>query len=154
MAQFSAGIMLYRIKKRELEVLISHPGGPFWAKKDEGSWSIPKGLINIGEDPLKAAIREFEEETGRRVEGDFLRLTHVKLRAGKTVIPFAIEYDIDPSDFVSNTFSVEWPPRSGRQQEFPEIDRSEWFATETAKMKLNPAQAPIVDELAHKLGLS
>jgi predicted NUDIX family NTP pyrophosphohydrolase len=151
MNKLSAGILLYRFQKRELEVLIAHPGGPFWAKKDLGAWSIPKGMVEPGEDLLKAAVREFYEETGHRVDGDFIKLTPIKLRAGKIVIPFALEHDLDPATIISNTFQTEWPPRSGRQQEFPEIDRVEWFDVESAKQKLNPAQAAFVDELIVKL---
>ena len=151
MDKLSAGILLYRFRDGLFEVLIAHPGGPFWAKKDEGAWSIPKGLVDHGEDLLKAAIREFEEETGYRVSGEFIKLTPIRLRAGKIVVPFALEYDLDPETIVSNTFETEWPPRSGRQQAFPEIDRAAWFDPETAKKKLNPAQASIVDELQRVL---
>lgn len=151
MSKFSAGILLYRYKNGDLEVLIAHPGGPFWAKKDIGSWSIPKGLVAPGEDTLKAAKREFYEETGHRISGDFIRLTPIKLRAGKIVIPFALEHDLDASRIKSNTFTKEWPPGTGRIQEFPEIDRAEWCEVETAKVKLNPAQAEIVDELIKRL---
>ncbi len=152
MNKLSAGILLYRFRDETLEVLIAHPGGPFWAKKDLGAWSIPKGLVAPGEDLLKAAVREFYEETGKNVSGDFLKLTPIKLRAGKTVIPFALEGDLDPESIVSNTFEMEWPPRSGRQQAFPEIDSVKWVDTDTAKVKLNPAQASIVDELIRKVG--
>ena len=151
MSKFSAGILLYRFTNGKLEVLIAHPGGPFWANKDLGAWSIPKGLVAPGEDTLKAAQREFLEETGHQVSGDFIRLTPVKLRAGKIVIPFAIEHDLDATSLKSNTFTREWPPGSGRQQQFPEIDRAEWCNVETAKIKLNPAQADIVDELVKRL---
>lgn len=153
MNKLSAGILLYRFQDSSVEVFIAHPGGPFWAKKDRGAWSIPKGLAEPGEDLLKAAMREFEEETGYRVSGDFVRLTPIKLRAGKIVVPFALEYDLDPETIVSNTFETEWPPRSGRQQAFPEIDRAGWFDPQNAKQKLNAAQGPIVDELMRKLGI-
>jgi predicted NUDIX family NTP pyrophosphohydrolase len=151
MGEISAGILLYRVRNGDLEVLIAHPGGPYWAKKDLGAWSIPKGLVAPGEDTQKAAMREFYEETGYQVSGHFLQLTPIKLRAGKIVVPFALEYDLEASDIRSNTFSLEWPPRSGRHQDFPEIDRAEWFDPETAKKKLNPAQASIVDELIAKV---
>ena len=151
MDKLSAGILLYRFRDGLFEVLIAHPGGPFWAKKDEGAWSIPKGLVDHGEDLLGAAIREFEEETGYQVSGEFIKLTPIRLRAGKIVVPFALEYDLDPETIVSNTFETEWPPRSGRQQAFPEIDRAAWLDPETAKKKLNPAQASIVDELQRVL---
>lgn len=151
MSKLSAGILLYRFKNGNLEVLIAHPGGPFWANKDLGAWSIPKGLVAPGEDTLKAAQREFLEETGHQVSGNFIPLTPVKLRAGKIVIPFAIEHDLNATNLKSNTFTREWPPGSGRQQEFPEIDRAEWCNVETAKIKLNPAQAEIVNELVKRL---
>jgi predicted NUDIX family NTP pyrophosphohydrolase len=151
MNKLSAGILLYRSQQESLEVLIAHPGGPFWSKKDLGAWSIPKGLVEPGEDLLNAAIREFREETGHTVSGRFIKLTPIKLRAGKIVIPFALEYDLDPEAVISNTFQTEWPPRSGQQQEFPEIDRVEWVNVDTAKRKLNPAQAAIIDELTRKL---
>jgi predicted NUDIX family NTP pyrophosphohydrolase len=154
MSKFSAGILLYRFRNGKLEVLIAHPGGPFWINKDLGAWSIPKGLVAPGEDTLEAAKREFHEETGHRVAGNFTRLTPIKLRAGKIVIPFALEHDLDENKIKSNTFMKEWPPGSGREQEFPEIDRAEWCDTDTAKMKLNPAQADIVDELVKRVASS
>ena len=154
MNKISAGILLFRFRNGSIEVLIAHPGGPFWAKKDDGAWSIPKGLVEPGEDLLKAAIREFREETGTTISGNCLKLSPIKLRAGKIVVPFAVEHDLDPSLIRSNTFSVEWPPRSGRHREFPEIDRAGWFTPDVAKRKLNPAQAAIVDELLRVLETS
>lgn len=151
MNKISAGILLFRFRDRMPEVLLAHPGGPFWAKKDNGAWSIPKGLVEPGEDLLAAAIREFHEETGYAVSGDFIKLSPIKLRAGKVVVAFALEYDLDPASIESNTFSMEWPPGSGGQQDFPEIDRAEWFDPDLAKRKLNPAQASIVDELLQVL---
>src|SRR5262249_17953346 len=127
MAKKSAGLMLFRDLPAGLEVLLVHPGGPFWSKKDEGAWSIPKGEFEDGEQPLDAAIREFEEETGCRPVGEFLALDPVKQPSGKLIFAWAIPFDFDPSSLKSNTFAMEWPPKSGRQQEFPEIDQAEWF---------------------------
>jgi predicted NUDIX family NTP pyrophosphohydrolase len=126
-AKRSAGILAFRMVKGALEVLLIHPGGPFWAKKDAGSWSIPKGLYAEDEDALVAAKREFEEETGLKPVGDFIELGAFRQPSGKTISAWAIENDFDISAFKSNTFSMEWPPRSGRMQEFPEADRAQWF---------------------------
>lgn len=145
-AQLSAGILGYRWRGETLEVLIAHPGGPFWANRDEGAWSLPKGLVDDGEDLKEAAVREFAEETGCIVDpATVWSLGEVTLRSGKRVVGFAVETDCDPELSVSNTFEVEWPPRSGVLRSFPEIDRIEWVAPEEAKRKLNPAQAPMVD---------
>lgn len=146
-AKQSAGILLYRRSARALEVLLVHPGGPFWAKKDAGAWSIPKGELADGEDPLAAARRELCEETGAAVEGEFVALTPLVQRGGKTVYAFAVEADLDVGRLRSNTFSMEWPPRSGRQQEFPEVDRAEWFDIAAAREKLLESQRPLLDEL-------
>ncbi|MFO7853333.1 MAG: NUDIX domain-containing protein [Bacteroidota bacterium] len=154
MAKKSAGILLYRFNRGIFEVLIVHPGGPYWAKKDEGAWSIPKGEFEDDEDPLEAAIREFNEELGLEIKGDFIPLTPVKQRSGKTVYAYAIEKDFDPSGFTSNTFSLEWPPNSGKMKEFPEIDKAGWYDFETGKRKLNEAQATIIEELRRKLNLN
>jgi predicted NUDIX family NTP pyrophosphohydrolase len=143
----SAGILLYRFRSGVLEVFLVHPGGPFWAKKDAGAWSIPKGEFEEGDDPLEAARREFLEETGLPVEGTFLALKPLKQRDGKLVHAWAVEGDIEASSVKSNTFSMEWPPRSGRQQEFPEIDRGEWFAVPQAREKLLEGQRGFLDEL-------
>src|ERR1700712_2204125 len=133
MALSSAGILLYRKRKREIEVFLIHPGGPFWRKKDEGAWSIPKGLIGPGEDPLVTAKREFKEETGFETSGDCLLLGTFRQPGGKDVIAYAVEGDCDPAQLVSNVFSMEWPPRSGKQQGFPEVDRGAWFGHAEAK---------------------
>jgi predicted NUDIX family NTP pyrophosphohydrolase len=125
-----------------------HPGGPLWAKKDEGAWSIPKGEIEDGEDPLLAARREFEEELGSPVTGDFVTLTPIRQASGKLVYAWAVEADFDPSTFTSGKFSMEWPPRSGRRQEFPEVDRAEWFPIDAARVKINPGQKPLLVQLA------
>ena len=144
----SAGILVYRWRASLLEVLLVHPGGPFWAKKDAGAWSIPKGEIGAGEDPLDVARRELREETGASVEGDFVALRPIVQRGGKTVHAWALEGDLDVARLSSNTFSMEWPPRSGRTQEFPEVDRAEWFSVEVAREKILDAQRPLLDELA------
>lgn len=154
MPKKSAGVLLYRLTNGILEVLLVHPGGPFWSKKDLGTWSIPKGEFNDEEDPLLAAKREFHEEIGMDLSGDFITLSPVKLKSGKVVYPFAIEGNIDAAMVHSNMFSLEWPPKSGTLQEFPEIDRAAWFDVETSRRKLNVQQAGIVDELINKLGLS
>lgn len=149
--QRSAGLLLYRWRAGELEVLLVHPGGPFWAGKDQHAWSIPKGLFEADEDPLAAAVREFKEETGLAIEGDFLALTPRRQPSGKVIHGFAIEQDLDPSSIVSNTFSIQWPPRSGRLQSFPEVDRAGWFPLATARAKLHRGQAAIIDELERRL---
>jgi predicted NUDIX family NTP pyrophosphohydrolase len=149
----SAGILLYRRRDAGLEVLLVHPGGPFWARKDLGAWSIPKGEVDDGEDPRACALREFAEETGTRLPGGALdELGSVKLKSGKLVLAFAVEGDLDPATISSNTFELEWPPRSGRVQSFPEIDRAGWFDPATAREKLNPAQAAFVDRLQERAG--
>lgn len=148
MPRKSAGLLLFRRRER-LEVLLVHPGGPLWAKKDEGAWSIPKGEIDPGEDPLAAARREFEEELGSSVAGDFVALDPIRQASGKLVYAWAVEADFDPATFASGTFSMEWPPRSGRQQEFPEVDRAEWFTIDEAKRKINTAQVALLDQLNH-----
>jgi predicted NUDIX family NTP pyrophosphohydrolase len=147
MPKISAGILMYRLKDGRLQVLLVHPGGPFWAKKDAGAWSIPKGLIDEGEDRLEAAKREFEEETGFNVSGRFIPLSEQRARSGKIIIAWAVEGDIDTSKVKSNTFQMKWPPRSGRQQEFPEIDRAEWFDIEEAKKRINQGQKGFLEEL-------
>jgi predicted NUDIX family NTP pyrophosphohydrolase len=134
-----------------LEVLLIHPGGPFWAKKDAGSWSIPKGLYAEDEDALVAAKREFEEETGLKPVGDFIELGAFRQLSGKTISAWAIENDFDISALKSNTFSMEWPPRSGRMREFPEADRAQWFGVAEARRKITKGQVPIVDALERRL---
>ena len=150
-APTSAGLLLYRWRGEEPEVFLVHPGGPFWAGKDERAWSIPKGLFDPGEDPLRAAVREFEEETDLPVEGTFVALTPRKQPSGKVVHAFALERDLDPSSIHSNSFSMEWPPRSGRLQSFPEVDRGAWFTLEIARAKLHLGQVGFIDELARML---
>ena len=147
MPKASAGILLYRRKSHGLEVLLVHPGGPLWAKKDEGAWSIPKGEIEPGEDPLAAARREFEEELGSPVSGEFIRLAPVRLASGKTVYAWAVEGDFDPATLTGGSFTMEWPPGSGRQQQFPEVDRAEWFTLDVAKRKINKGQLPLLEQL-------
>jgi predicted NUDIX family NTP pyrophosphohydrolase len=143
----SAGILLYRIRAGVPEVFLVHPGGPFWARKDAGAWSIPKGEFEDGDDPLEAARREFLEETGSPVDGPFAALKPLKQGGGKVVHAWTVEGDIDAASIKSNTFSMEWPPRSGRQQEFPEVDRGEWFAMPQAREKLLEGQLGFLDEL-------
>ena len=148
MAKRSAGILLHRVGIAGTEVLLVHPGGPFWARKDLGAWSIPKGEVDEGEDPRACALREFAEETGTRLpDGALDELGSVKLKGGKHVLAFAAAGDLDAESVRSNTFELEWPPRSGRTQAFPEIDRAGWFDLQTAREKLNPAQAAFVDRL-------
>lgn len=148
MGKTSAGILLYRFVNNEPEILLVHPGGPLHAKKDIGAWSIPKGEYTEGEDPLTVAKREFEEETGQPVKAKhFTLLTPVKQKGGKTVYAWAAQGDLDTSRIISNTFKMEWPPRSGKWQDIPEIDRAEWFPIAIAKQKINPAQAAFIDEL-------
>jgi predicted NUDIX family NTP pyrophosphohydrolase len=144
----SAGILLHRQGIGGREVLLVHPGGPFWARKDLGAWSIPKGEVDEGEDPRACALREFAEETGTRLPDAALEeLGSVRLKSGKIVLAFAVAGDLDPAAVRSNTFELEWPPRSGRTRSFPEIDRAEWFGLEEARSRLNPAQAELVDRL-------
>ena len=150
MPKLSAGILLYRRRPAGPEVLLVHPGGPFWAKKDEGAWSIPKGEYAAGEDPLSAAKREFEEETGASMSavtrGDFLPLTAVKQAGGKIVNAWSVEGEFDPAMLRSNVFEMEWPPKSGKKQTFPEADRAAWFSPEEARRKLLASQAPLLNE--------
>lgn len=148
----SAGLLLYRRRDGRLEVFLAHPGGPFWAGRDAGAWTIPKGLLDADEDPLTAACREFREETGIIPAGPFLPLGTVKQKAGKTIHAWAWEGDADPACTTSNTMRVEWPRDSGTWVEFPEIDRCAWFSPVEAREKLNPAQAEFVDRLEAALG--
>jgi predicted NUDIX family NTP pyrophosphohydrolase len=142
--------LLFRETLGHLEVLLVHLGGPFWAKKDEGSWSIPKGEFEENEDPLTAAMREFEEETGFAVAGSPIPLEPLRQPSGKVVYAWAMKGDLDPARLKSNTFSMEWPPKSGRQQEFPEIDRAEWFTIEPAMQKILKGQAGFLTQLQEK----
>lgn len=146
MGRKSAGLLIYRQRQGTWEVLLVHPGGPFWAKKDLGAWSIPKGEYIPDEDPLEAARREVHEETGFRPEGPFIPLTPVEQPGGKEVKAWACEEDYDPSALRSNTFTLEWPPRSGREQKFPEVDRAEWFPIDQAKEKILQGQVPLIEE--------
>jgi predicted NUDIX family NTP pyrophosphohydrolase len=143
----SAGLLLFRRREGRLEVFLAHPGGPFWAGRDAGAWTIPKGLLDPAEDPLAAARREFTEETGVTPVGPFLPLGSVKQKAGKTIHAWAWEGDADPDCATSNTARVEWPRGSGQWVEFPEVDRCAWFTPDEARAKLNPAQAAFVDRL-------
>ena len=152
MPKTSAGILLFRRRAPGVEVLLAHPGGPFWAKKDAGVWSIPKGLVEEGEDLPVAAKREFFEETGATIEGPFLELGAHKQPGGKIVVAFAYEGDFDPASLRSNLFAMEWPPRSGKTAEFPEIDRAAWFGFEEAARKILPGQQPILAALVERLG--
>jgi predicted NUDIX family NTP pyrophosphohydrolase len=148
----SAGLLLYKRVDAELRVLLVHPGGPDWARKDAGAWSIPKGEYTDGEEPRVAALREFTEETGQPApDGELLELGTVKQRAGKEVTAWAVEGDLDVTTLVSNTFELEWPPRSGRTQEFPEVDRAAWFDEATAREKINAVQSTFLDRLAETL---
>ncbi|MFN2420259.1 MAG: NUDIX domain-containing protein [Gemmatimonadota bacterium] len=147
MAKTSAGILMYRRRSGAVEVFLVHPGGPFWKNKDLGAWMIPKGEIEEGEDPLEVAVRELEEETGTKPEGPFTALTPIKQKGGKIVKAWACEGDLDAEGIESNTFSMEWPPGSGKTAEFPEVDRAMWFGLEEAKDKLLPSQLPLLEEL-------
>jgi predicted NUDIX family NTP pyrophosphohydrolase len=146
MPKKSAGILLYR-RTPTIEVFLVHPGGPLWAKKDAAAWSIPKGEYTDDEDPLTAARREFAEETGMELNGEFTPLEPVRQASGKIVHAWALEGDCDATNITSNNFSMEWPPKSGRQAEFPEVDRAEWFSVEVAREKLNKGQVNLLDQL-------
>ena len=145
--KLTAGILLYRVRGGELEVFLVHPGGPFWAKKDDGAWSIPKGEVDEGDDLLATAKREFLEETGSPIDGEFHPLPPQKQKSGKVVHAWAVKGEIDANTVKSNTFSMEWPRRSGITREFPEVDRGEWFNIPTARQKLMPGQLRLLDEL-------
>ena len=147
MPRISAGILMYRLHEGTLQVLLVHPGGPFFQNKDEGAWSIPKGEAEPAEDLLECATREFAEELGVTVSEPFIPLTSVKQKGGKVVHAWACAGDCDPNSFVSNTFSMEWPPRSGQQREFPEVDRAAFFDVVAARRKINAAQVAMVNEL-------
>ncbi len=153
MAKRSAGILMYRGSPQRLELLLVHPGGPFWAKKDKGAWSIPKGEYGEGEEPLAVARREFEEELGSAPpQGAFLPLDEIVQPSRKLITAFALEGDFDPATLTSNRFELEWPRGSGRMQSFPEIDRAQWFAPARAREKIQPGQAPFIDRLLERLG--
>ena len=143
----SAGLLMFRRAEGGLQLLLAHPGGPFWARRDDGAWTLPKGELAEGEDALAAALREFEEETGCAPAGPFLDLGEVRQKSGKRVQAWAFEGDLDPARLRCNLFEMEWPPRSGRMQQFPEIDRAAWFDPDAARRKLLPAQQAFVDRL-------
>jgi predicted NUDIX family NTP pyrophosphohydrolase len=151
MTKESAGLLVFRRRDRALEFLLVHPGGPFWQNKDLGAWSIPKGEIDRSEDKLAAARRELKEETGFEVEDRFTALSPVKLKGGKIVHAFLAEGDFDPATMICNTFEMEWPPRSGRRQSFPECDRAAWFAADEALERINPGQRPLIEEALMRL---
>jgi predicted NUDIX family NTP pyrophosphohydrolase len=151
MAKQSAGVLLYRLINKQLQVFLIHPGGPFFKNKDEGSWSVPKGEFADEENAFNAALREFQEETGQSISGQFIPLEPIIQKGGKKVFAWAAEGDIDHENIVSNTFELEWPPRSGKMQHFPEADKAAWFDIETAKAKINPSQAGLIDDLLKKL---
>ena len=143
----TAGLLMYRRRAGRLEVLLAHPGGPYWMNKDAGAWTIPKGLVDENEDLLASAKREFEEETGFRPNGEFVSLGAIKQKAGKVVNAWAFEGDLDPTAIKSNTYQEQWPPKSGQWKTFPEIDRAEFFAVDVARTKINQAQAELLSRL-------
>ncbi len=151
MPKRSAGLLLYRRTKPDPEVLLVHPGGPFWIRKDDGAWSIPKGLFEGDESPLAAAKREFKEETGFLPRGPFIELGGFKQPGSKVILAWAVEGDFDPRNLKCNSFSMEWPPKSGHMQEFPEVDRAAWFEISEADRKITKGQMPIIQELFHHL---
>lgn len=150
----SAGLLMYRRRKGEIEVLLVHPGGPLWARKDQGAWTIPKGEYAADEDPLTAARREFYEETGFIASGDFIELGSVRQKSGKVVTAWAFEGDCDPSKLVSNTCEIEWPPRSGRQMEIPEVDRGNWYSLAEARQYIREEQCKLLETLVERLAVS
>jgi predicted NUDIX family NTP pyrophosphohydrolase len=152
MARKSAGLIMFRYKGGVLELFMVHPGGPFWAKKDPGSWSIPKGEYSDQEDPLEAAKREFFEETGFEAKGEFKELTMIRQPSGKRIRAWSFQGDGDASAIRSNTFAMEWPPKSGKQAEFPEVDRAGWFSVDICRQKILKGQVGFIDELCAQLG--
>jgi predicted NUDIX family NTP pyrophosphohydrolase len=151
MPKLSAGILMFRRRNQEVDFFLAHPGGPFWQKKDAGAWSIPKGEYNSGDDPLEAAKREFEEETGIKPHGTFMPLGEIKQPSGKVISAWAVEGDCSPEAIRSNTFSIEWPPKSGRKKEFPEIDRAAWFGLEEARVRILKGQVGFLERLMTRL---
>jgi|SRR5579862_2344462 len=151
-AKRSAGVLLYRICNGEMQVFLVHPGGPLWARKDAGAWSIPKGEYKAGEDALEVAKREFHEETGSAIDGAFVALEAQRQASGKVVSAWAVRGDIDASSIASNTFEMQWPPRSGAMKTFPEVDRGAWFSLQVAREKLVAGQRPFLDELQTRIG--
>lgn len=147
MPKQSAGVLLYKLTDGLLHVFLVHPGGPFFRKKDDGAWSIPKGEFDDGEEPLAAAQREFEEEVGKPVKGNFIKLQPIKQKSGKVVHAWAVEGDIDHENITSNLFEMEWPPKSGKMASFPEIDRAGWFTLDVARQKIIQGQAAFISEL-------
>ena len=147
MGKKSAGLLVFRIRQNNLQIFLMHPGGPFFARKDLGAWSIPKGEIGENENEAEAAKREFEEETGFQFKGDLISLKPIKQKSGKTVVAWATEQDFDVSKIKSNLFEMEWPPKSGKYQQFPEMDRAEWFSVSDAKEKIIPGQNGLIEEL-------
>jgi predicted NUDIX family NTP pyrophosphohydrolase len=152
MPKQSAGLLLYRRNHQRLEVFLVHPGGPFWAKKDRGAWSIPKGEYSAGEEPLAAARREFQEETGFAIEGDFVELGTIRQAGGKLVSAWAIEGDCDPAALTSNLTQIQWPPQSGKTIDVPEVDRGAWFSFTEARDRILQSQTPFLDRLLENLG--
>lgn len=151
MVKKSAGILLYRFQHKKVQVLLVHPGGPFWAKKDLGSWSVPKGELDENENILDAAVREMEEETGFKADGPFIELQPMKQKSGKIIYTFATQHDFNPENLLSNTCFIDWPPRTNKRLEIPEVDKADWFSLEVAKEKIVKGQVPILIELAQKL---
>ena len=152
MAKQSAGLLMYRYRRGTVEILLVHPGGPYWAGKDSGAWAIPKGEIEQGEDALTAARREFEEETGFKAEGQFCPLSPVRLKSRKVIYAWTFQGDCDPQNVKSMVFSMEWPPHSGKEQQFPEVDRAEWFTVEAAREKVQAGQMAFIEEFARSAG--
>jgi predicted NUDIX family NTP pyrophosphohydrolase len=152
MAVQSAGLVAYRVAGGRIEVMLVHPGGPFWAKKDAGAWSIPKGLLDAGEDAAAAARREFAEETGFRADGELIALGSARQPSGKTIHAWAVGQDFDAADIKSDHFELEWPPKSGRRQEFPEVDKAGWFSLDVAAEKIVPGQKVFLTRLSRALG--
>ena len=151
MARISAGLLMYRLVDGHLEFFLAHPGGPLFANKDDGYWTIPKGEVSDGEHLLETAQREFTEETGVVASGPFMELTPIQQKGGKIVHAWACQGDCDPSKIVSNQFTMEWPPKSGQKKKFPEIDRADFFDLRTARQKIKEAQIPLIDQLLQKL---
>jgi len=152
MAKKSAGLLLYRKMQGSMDVFLVHPGGPFWANKDDGVWSIPKGEFDADEAPLNAAKREFREETGLVVEGEYQPLKPFRQKGGKIVYAWAVQYDVDAAAVKSNRFAMEWPPRSGKMREFPEIDRAQWFKIDLARQKILKSQLDLLEQLDQAMG--
>ena len=146
--KFSAGILLYKFRNAEIFFFLVHPGGPFFARKDEGWWTVPKGEIEVDEDELEAAKREFQEETGFLPNGDFILLNPIRQKGGKIVKCWAVEGDVDPNSLVSNNFQIEWPPKSGKIQTYPEIDRGAWFTMKEARRRINVQQISFLEQIA------